>query len=224
MLRAERDGPVLRLTLERADLTGGLVRALLDAFAGVGDARAVVLASDTASFCIGADVEWFRTAGRLSAEENAANIVAVADLLAAIERCPAPVVARVHGDAIGGGVGIVAAADIAIASREAAFAIREVTLGIIPAVISPFLLARLSPTAARRFVVTGERFDARAALWAGLISEVADDVDAAVDGVLAALHAGGPDAVRAATRLVLDRPTGDALAAMASARAVSEEG
>jgi methylglutaconyl-CoA hydratase len=224
VLRVERDASVLRITLERPDLVADLVFALLRALRDVGDARAVVLSSAAPEFCIGADVAWFENAATAPQEENAANIVAVADLLRAIEQCPAPVVARVHGDAIGGGAGIVAAADLAIASPAARFAIREVTLGILPAVISPYLLAKLSPAAARRFVVTGERFGAQAALWSGLISEVADDVDSAVDRVVDALHGGGPDAVRSAKRLVRDRPTGTALAEMATARAVSEEG
>ena len=124
-------------------------------------------------------------------EENVADANALRAMLEAIDGCPAPVVARVQGHALGGGAGLVAAADIAIAAPDAVFAFSEVKLGIIPAVISPFALAKIGPGAARRYFVTGERFDAETALRIGLVHEVADDLDAAVDRMVGELLSRG---------------------------------
>jgi methylglutaconyl-CoA hydratase len=142
----------------------------------------------------------------------------------AIDRCPAPVVARVHGHALGGGAGLVAAADIAIAEPRTQFAFSEVKLGIIPAVISPFALAKIGGGNARRYFVTGERFDAATALRIGLISEVADDLDAAVDHVVGELLSAAPQAARWAKRLVRERPDGAETARWIAERRTSEEG
>jgi len=122
-------------------------------------------------------------------------------MLDAIDGCPAPVVARVQGHALGGGCGLVACCDIAVAEPGAQFAFSEVKLGIVPAVISPFALAKIGPGAARRFFVTGERFTAGVALRIGLVHEVAGDLDAAVERVVAELLTAGPDAARAAKQL-----------------------
>src|SRR5205823_10174471 len=140
------------------------------------DARCVMLAGDGASFCAGADVEWMRSSVDLSHEENVEDALRLRGLLDAIDGCPAPVVARVHGHALGGGSGLVACADVAVAALDAVFGFTEVKLGIVPAVVSPFVLARTGG-AARRYFVTGERFDAETALRIGLVDEVAGDVD-----------------------------------------------
>src|SRR5438105_3990738 len=137
-----------------------LIDELAAAFADVGDARAVLLTGDGPSFSAGADVEWMRSSADLSYEENVADALQLRAMLEAIDGCPAPVVARVQGHALGGGCGLVACCDVAIASPDAVFAFSEVKLGIIPAVISPFAMARIGPGAARRYFVTGERFDA----------------------------------------------------------------
>jgi methylglutaconyl-CoA hydratase len=209
-LRVERDGDVLRVTLARPEQRNAfdpaLISALAEAFVDVGRARAVVLAGDGPSFCAGADVEWMRASVDLSYEENVADAIALRRMLEAIDRCPAPVVARVHGHAFGGGCGLVACADVAVAAEDAVFAFSEVKLGIVPAVISPFALAKIGPSAARRYFLTGERFDAATALRIGLVHEVAADVDAAVDRAVGELLSAGPHAVRAAKRLVLDAP------------------
>src|SRR5207237_8143156 len=136
----------------------------------------------------------------------AAEANAFGAMLEAIGGCPAPVVARVQGHALGGGAGLVAAADIAIAAPDTVFAFSEVKLGIIPAVISPFALARIGPAAARRYFVTGERFDAETALQIGLVHEVASDLDAAAERVLGELLTASPNAARWATRLVRQAP------------------
>ena len=192
-LRTERDGDVLRITLARPDrrnaFDAALIAELAEAFVAVGRARAVVLAGDGPSFSAGADVDWMRSSVDLSYEENVADANALRAMLEAIDGCPAPVVARVQGHALGGGAGLVAAADIAIAASDAVFAFSEVKLGIIPAVISPFALARIGPAQARRYFVTGERFDAETALRIGLVHEVAEDLDAAVERVVGELLA-----------------------------------
>ncbi|MHB8650530.1 MAG: enoyl-CoA hydratase-related protein, partial [Gaiellaceae bacterium] len=191
-LRVERDGSVLRITLARPDVRNAfdseLISELAEAFVDVGRARAVVLAGEGASFCAGADVEWMRKSVGLSFDENVADANAMRIMFEAIDRCPAPVVVRVQGHALGGGAGLVAAADIAIAAPGTAFAFSEVKLGIVPAVISPFVLAKIGPGAARRYFVTGERFDAATALRIGLVHEVAEDLDGAVERGPRALH------------------------------------
>jgi methylglutaconyl-CoA hydratase len=227
-LRIERHGAVLRVTLARPEtrnaFDAALIAELAEAFVDVGRARAVVLAGDGPSFSAGADVDWMRSSVDLTLEQNVADANALRKMLESIDGCPAPVVARVQGHALGGGAGLVAAADIAIASRDAQFAFSEVKLGIIPAVISPFALAKIGPGAARRYFLTGERFDAETALRIGLVHEVADDLDAAVDGVVDELLSAGPQAVRWAKRLVRERPGGPETAQWIAARRTSDEG
>ncbi len=227
-LRVERDGLVLRVTLARPQRRNAfdaeLIAELAEAFADVGEARAVVLAGDGPSFSAGADIAWMRASAELSEEENVAEALRLRAMLREIDSCPAPVLARVHGAAIGGATGLVACADVAVAAEDTIFAFSEVKLGIIPAVISPFVLAKIGPSAARRYFLTGERFDAGTALRIGLVHEVAADVDAAGERVLGELLASGPEAVRAAKRLVLDAPLGDETAARIAERRASAEG
>jgi len=224
----ERDGDVLRVTLARPErrnaFDAALIAELTQAFADVGDARAVVLAGEGEVFCAGADVEWQRSSIDLGYEENVADALLLFEMCDAIDRCPAPVVARVHGYALGGGSGLVACSDIVIADSETIFGFTEVRLGIVPAVISPFVLPRIG-AAARRYFLTGERFGAEIALLMGLISEVAEgDLDAKVHGIVDHLLAAGPEAVRAAKELVRARPGGAEAAHIAAARRTSAEG
>ena len=228
-LRVERDGPVLRITLARPERRNAfdarLIAALHEAFGDVGDARAVVLAGDGPNFCAGADVEWQRTSIELTLDENAEDALRLYRMLEAVDSCPAPVVARVHGYALGGGCGLTACADFAVAAPDAVFGFPEVKLGIIPAVISPFVFDRIGAARARRYFLTGERFDAETALHIGLVGEIADDLDEAVDRVVAELLSSGPEAVRAAKRLARERrPTGDELARLAAHMRSSPEG
>jgi methylglutaconyl-CoA hydratase len=228
VLRSERDGPVLRVTIAKPERRNAfdaeLIGALTDAFADVGDARAVVLAGDGPSFCAGADVEWQRSSVELSYEENVEDYRRLWRMLNAVWRCPAPVVGRIQGYALGGGSGLTCCTDIAIAAPDAVFGFSEVRLGIIPAVISPMVLARIGPAAARRYVLTGERIDARTALRIGLVHEVAEDLDGAVERIVADVLAGGPTAVREAKRLVLEPGGEDDLLARAAERRTSDEG
>jgi methylglutaconyl-CoA hydratase len=227
-LRIERDGDVLRVTLARPETRNAfdtaLIAELAEAFVDVGTARAVVLAGDGASFCAGADVEWMRSSADLDLEANVADANAMRRMFEALDGCRAPVVAAVHGHALGGGIGLVACSDIAIARRGTVFAFSEVKLGIVPAVISPFALRRIGESAARRYFVTGERFDAETALRIGLVHEVTDDLDGALRLVPDELATAGPRAARHAKRLVLDRPDGPETARLIAERRTSDEG
>ena len=176
-LRVERDSHVLRVTLARPELRNAfdaaLIAELTEAFTEVGDARAVVIAGDGPSFAAGADVEWQRASIDLSYDENVEDATRLFRMFEAIDACPVPVVASVHGFALGGGSGLAAAVDIAIADADATFGFTEVRLGIVPAVISVFVLPKIG-SAARRYFVTGERFGADVALRIGLVSEVVE--------------------------------------------------
>ena len=227
-LRIERDGEVLRITLARPErrnaFDAALISELTGAFADVGDARAVVLAGDGESFCAGADVEWQRSSIDLTYEENIEDAMRLYRMCEVIDGCPAPVVAQVHGHALGGGSGLVACSDIAVSAEDTVFGFTEVRLGIVPAVISPFVLAKVPAGAARRWFLTGERFGSDVALRIGLVHEVAADPAEGVATVVDALLASGPEAVREAKRLVRERPAGRATAQIAAARRTSEEG
>jgi methylglutaconyl-CoA hydratase len=227
-LKVETDDGILRVTLARAErrnaFDAALIAELNEAFRDVGDARVVLLSGEGESFCAGADVEWMRSSIDLSYEENVQDARRLRQMLEAIDGCPAPVVARVHGHALGGGCGLVACVDIAVAAEGTQFAFSEVKLGIIPSVISPFALAKIGTSAARRYFVTGERFDAQTALRIGLVHEVAANVDEGIERVLAELRAAGPEAARAAKRLVLERPEGLATERRIAERRTSEEG
>src|SRR5512133_91381 len=227
-LRIEPDGPLLRIALARPDrrnaFDAALIRELTDAFGDVGDARVVVLSGDGESFSAGADVDWQRSAIDLSYEENVEDALRLYRMLEAIDSCPAPVVGRVQGYALGGGSGLVSCTDVAVAAPDAVFGFSEVKLGIVPAVISPFVFPRIGTAAARRYFVTGERFDAETALRIGLVHEVADDLDAAVDRVVGELLSAGPHAARWAKRLVRERPAGAEPARWIAERRASDEG
>jgi len=227
-LRIERDADVLRVTLARPEtrnaFDASLITELAEAFVDVGTSRAVVLAGDGPSFCAGADVEWMRASAGLGVEENVADANALRRMFEAIDGCPAPVVAVVQGHALGGGIGLVACSDVVLAEPRAVFAFSEVKLGIVPAVISPFALRKIGETAARRYFVTGERFDSATALRIGLVHEVSDDLEVALERVLGELRTAGPRAARHAKRLVLERPDGAETARRIAERRTSEEG
>jgi methylglutaconyl-CoA hydratase len=227
-LRIDRDEDVLRVTLSRPEsrnaFDAALIAELSGAFVDVGTARAVVLSGEGPSFCAGADVEWMRSSADLDREANVADANALRRMLEAIDGCPAAVVACVHGHALGGGVGLVAAADVVLADPRTVFAFSEVKLGIVPAVISPFALRKIGESAARRYFVTGERFDAETALRIGLVHEVTSDLDEGLARLLAELRTAGPRAARHAKRLVLDRPDGPETAQRIAERRASEEG
>jgi methylglutaconyl-CoA hydratase len=226
-LRVERDDRVLRVTLAKPErrnaFDAALIAELTDAFADVGDARAVVLSGDGQSFCAGADIEWQRSAVDLSYDENVVDALRLYRMCETIDACPAPVIARVQGYALGGGSGLVACADIAVAAPDATFGFSEVKLGIIPAVISPFVLPKIG-FHARRYFLTGERFDAEAALRIGLVHELSAELDEVVEKIVAELLTAGPEAVREAKKLIRERPRGNTTAEVAARLRAGPEG
>ncbi|MFL5955638.1 MAG: enoyl-CoA hydratase-related protein [Gaiellaceae bacterium] len=227
-LRIAREGTLLRIAMARPERRNAFDPALIDelatAFADVGDARAVVLSGDGPSFSAGADVEWMRSSVDLSYEENTADALRLRAMLSAIDGCAAPVVARVHGHALGGGCGLIACCDVVVVQPDVQFAFSEVKLGIVPAVISPFVLAKIGSSAARRYFVTGERFGADVALRIGLVHEIAEDLDAAVDAIVAELMSAGPEAARGAKELARAPLSAEETAKRIAAHRTSTEG
>jgi methylglutaconyl-CoA hydratase len=207
----ETTGDVATVRLRRPDVRNALNEAMIaeltQAFGGLpASTRVAVLAGDGSAFCAGADAEWMKRSKSFSREENERDAAALARLLTTIDECPVPVIARVSGAALGGGAGLVAACDIAVADEAAQFGFPEVRLGLVPAVISTFVLPRIGTRAARRYFVTGERFAAPQALALGLIHEVtrSDALDAKVESIVKEILLGGPKAVGAAKRLIRD--------------------
>jgi len=227
-LRVERDGPILRVTLAKPERRNAfdaeLIGELREAFSDVGDARVVLLAGEGESFCAGADIEWQRSAIDLSYGDNVEDAMRLFGMMKAIDDCPAPIVARIQGYALGGGSGVAAAVDVGIAAEDAVFGFSEVKLGIVPAVISPFVLPKIGDSAARRYFLTGERFDAPTALRIGLVHEVSADLDGAVERVVGELLTSGPQAVREAKRLIRLRPQGEETAQLAARLRAGDEG
>jgi methylglutaconyl-CoA hydratase len=184
-----RDGPLATVLMNRPAVHNAfnpqMIAELIETFRALGTedgVRVVVLAGSGRSFCAGADVTYMRAMSAFGEAENIADAERLAGLFAAIQDCPKPVIARVQGLALGGGAGLVAAADIVVAEQEAQFGFTEAVLGIVPAVISPFVLAKIGPGAARELFLTGERFSAQRAYEIGLVQHVvfADGLDAKV--------------------------------------------
>jgi methylglutaconyl-CoA hydratase len=202
---------IARVTLMRPEVRNAFnaeaIEQLHEAFMRItaaDDVRAVVLAGDGKVFCGGADINWMRASLDLSFDANVGDAERMSDMFRAIDNCPKPVVGRIHGAALGGGGGLAAVCDIAIAADDATFGFTEVKLGIIPAVISPFVLAKIGASQARALFLTGKRFDAGRAKTIGLVHEVvpAGELDAAVDRCLAELLTAGPTAIGAAKLLL----------------------
>ncbi len=232
MLDVRHDGAVLRLTLDRPEVRNAfddhLVAALTQAVSGdVSGIRAIVIAGNGKAFSAGGDANWMRRTASLSFDENVVDAGRVAALFAAIERAPVPTVAAIHGACFGGGCGIAAACDLAIAEEGSTFAFSEVRLGLIPATISPFVIRRIGVGAARSLFVSGAPFGADEALRIGLVSRVvpAGGLSQAVDETVAGLLKNAPGAMIAARDLALDGPLPleDVAHRLASARA-SDEG
>ncbi len=211
VLTRSMDGPVAHVRLSRPDVrnafNAALITALTAAFEEIGkdDAvRAVVLSGEGKVFCGGADISWMRSSLDLSYEENVEDAKRMSDMFRAIDRCPKPVIGKIHGAALGGGAGLAAVCDIAVAGAETVFGFTEVKLGIIPAVISPFVLAKIGVSHARALFLTGERFDAKRAQHIGLVHEVVvgDTLDVCIERILNEILSAGPQAVAAAKALV----------------------
>jgi len=215
-LRVTRDGPFARVTLDRPAVRNAFNAELIEALRAAFDdlageppdaLRGVVLAGAGPTFCAGADVEWMRAAIGLSLEDNERDAFAMQAMFAAIDACPVPVIARVQGAALGGGMGLCAVSDVVVASADATFGFTEVKLGIIPAVISTFVVPKIGESHARALFATGQRFDAARAQRIGLVHEVVadeDSLDERVAGLLDELASAGPTAARAAKALLRD--------------------
>jgi methylglutaconyl-CoA hydratase len=197
------------------------IAELTEAFRALGadpDVRAIVLAAEGPAFCAGADLEWMRRMAQYSRDENRADALKLATMLRTIHECPKPVVARIHGPAFAGGVGLVAACDIAVASLNAEFCLTETKLGLIPATIAPYVMRAMGPNQARRYFLTAEKFDAGEAYRIGLVHNIAppEALDGAINELLGTLMQTSAEAVTEAKRLVRDlafRPIDDAVVA-----------
>ena len=212
-LRVERRGPVLRIALARPEVRNAfndaLIAELIRAFESAAldaSARAVVLTGEGPVFCAGADVAWMREAGGYTREENEADAERMARMLRKIDTCPLPVIALAQGAAIGGGVGLLAASDIAIAAEGTVFSLAEVRLGILPSVISPYVVRSIGPRFARDVFLTGDRFDAREAWRMALVHQVvpASELEAAGEAKVRSILQSGPEAVGVAKRLIAE--------------------
>ena len=206
-------GHLATIMLNRPDVSNAfnetLVKELESSFRELTDSReirVIVLAGIGKCFSAGADLRWMKTMADLSEEENLADAHGLVAMLHTIYTCPKPVIARVHGDAYGGGVGLIAAADIAVAADSACFSLSEVKLGLIPATISPYVIRAIGARAARRYFLTAERFDAIEALRIGLVHTIAptDALDRVIESLVAAVLQNGPGAVAKSKRLIQD--------------------
>ena len=238
-LRLERSGPggvVARVTLARPDVhnafDASLIADLRATFGGLAredpdHLRTVVLAGDGPSFCAGADISWMRAAMALDVEGNEQDAMAMADMFETIDTCPVPLIARVHGAALGGGVGLCAVSDMVIAESGTRFGFTETRLGILPAVIAPFVVAKIGETHARALFPGGRRFDAVRAQRIGLVHEVVEGdsaLDEAVDTAIGDVLASGPTAVRAAKAIVREvRGLGHGSAKWHTARVIARQ-
>jgi methylglutaconyl-CoA hydratase len=182
------------------------------------EVRAIVLAAEGPAFCAGADLDWMRRMAQYSHDENRADAMKLATMLRTIHECPKPVIARVHGAAFAGGVGLVAACDIAVASLNAEFCLTETKLGLIPATIAPYVMRAIGANQARRYFLTAEKFDSGEAYRIGLVHNIVplEQLDGTINELLGTLMLTSAEAVTEAKRLVRDlafRPIDDALVA-----------
>lgn len=217
ILRVERSGPsdvVARVILSRPNVRNAfdasLIAALRTTFTALarepaGHLRAVVLSGEGPAFCAGADIAWMQAALSLDRESNEQDAMAMAEMFELIDTCPAPVIVRAHGAALGGGMGLCAVADLVIAESGTKFGFTETRLGILPGVISPFVISKIGESQARALFPTGRRFDAVRAQRIGLVHEVVEGMqglNAAVDAAIRDILASGPTAARAAKAIV----------------------
>ena len=222
-LLTERDGPVFHVRLNRPDVRNAfdeeVIASLTAAAREAGsnrEIRAMVLSGTGKAFCAGADLAWMTKAIAYTREENRRDAEDLARMLETLDTLPVPLIGRVHGAALGGGAGLVAVCDIAIAADDATFGFTEAKLGIIPAVISPYVLQKIGPSAARELFLTASRFSAKRARRMGLIHKIVpeSDLDSAVDECVQEILSSAPGAIAAAKALIKDvanRPSADVI-------------
>jgi len=210
-LTLSETGGVATLTLNRPEVRNAfndeVIAELSQAFAELGAreaVRAIVLAANGPAFCAGADLNWMRRMADYTRDENLADAGKLAEMLRVIYECPKPTIARVQGDVFAGGMGLVAACDMALSVDSASYCLSEVRLGLIPATISPYVIRAMGARAAQRYFLTAERFSAAEALRIGFVHEVvpAEALDARLAELVQALVGASPNAVREAKRLV----------------------
>ncbi len=210
-LQVELSDDVLTVTLNRPEVHNAfndeLIAEAIDLFSNIDTtaARAIVLQGAGKTFCAGADLNWMSRMVSYTRDENVRDSSLLAKMFAIINECPLPIVGRIQGAAIGGGVGLVSVCDVAIAMSDAKFGLSEVKLGILPAVISPYVIAKIGPSHARALFLTGERFEAERALRIGLVHRVVDTIeqlDGAVYEMVTQLKTSGPEAVRECKKLI----------------------
>lgn len=213
MLRVESVGPVVRLTLNRPEVRNAfndeLIAALDEAFSTLApETRAVVLSGEGKAFCAGGDLNWMRRAAAYTEEQNYEDALRLATLFDKIANCRAVTIVKAHGAAFGGGCGLVAAADIAVAAEGTRFSFSEVRLGLIPATISAFVVPKIGAGHARALFATGETFDAHHAVQIGLVHLVAprEHLDGILDSKIDHVLNAGPEAIFHAKRLALEAP------------------
>lgn len=238
-LLVEHDDGVLTVTLNRPEVHNAfndeLIAEAIDLFSSIDTevTRVVVLKGTGRNFCAGADLNWMSRMVSYTRDENVRDSSQLAKMYALMNECPVPLVGRIQGAAIGGGVGLVAVCDVAIAAAGTQFGLSEVKLGILPAVISPYVIAKIGQSHARALFLTGERFDAERALRIGLVHRVgesAEELDAAVYETVTQLKTSGPEAVRECKKLISHVAAHDLIDAIPytieaiATRRVSEEG
>jgi methylglutaconyl-CoA hydratase len=212
----ERDGSILRITLNRPDVRNAIDEEVIGSLSSAATAaaddrslRAIVLAGNGKAFCAGADVGWMAKAIAYSRQENLSDAEDLARLMERLDTLPLPVIGRVQGSALGGGVGLAAICDIVVAADDAVFGLTEVKLGILPAVVAPYVMRKIGVSAARELFLTGVRFDARRAKEIGLVHEVvpADVLDAAVSRRITEVLTAGPAGIARAKALIREIAT-----------------
>ena len=211
VLEVSTSGGVAQVRLARPEVRNAFnaqliaeLHAAFERLSAQRSVRAIVLSGEGKSFCGGADINWMRASLDLSREENVADAQRMSDMFRAIDACSKPVIARVHGAALGGGAGLVAVCDVAICADDTVFGFTETKLGILPAVISPFVLAKIGASHARALFLTGERFDAKRAAAIGLIHEVVggDALDAAVGRIVEEIKTASPTGIAEAKKII----------------------
>ena len=223
MLNICEAGAVATITLNRPEVRNAfnddMIAEVTGAFVALGgrdSVRCIVLAAEGKAFCAGADLNWMRRMADYTRAENLADAAALAEMLRVMYECPKPTIARIQGDVYAGGMGLVAACDMAVSVDTANFCLSEVKLGLIPATISPYVIRAMGARAAHRYFLTAERFDAKEAHRIGFVHEVvsADQLDAKVAELTNALVSASPNAVRSCKTLVQEVAGQDIKAAL----------
>lgn len=212
-LQLQTENRVATVTLNRPEVRNAFnettiaeVTQVFRELGASGELRAIVLAANGPAFCAGADLNWMKKMAGYTHDENRADAMQLAEMLRTIYACPKPVVAKVQGDCYAGGMGLVAACDIAVANEASQFCLSEAKLGLIPATISPYVIKAMGENAARRYFLTAERFSAQEAHRIGFVHALtaADALDETVADIVKALVSNSPNAVKEGKRLVQD--------------------